>query len=379
MYLMNWIWSHFTTISTFIVTLQRTTWNSIGNSCNVYDKTHGTSKVGECKNVTTELIFVIPLVLSLKILSGRNFYVFRVAFMRTFQKVLFLQPAYLFSTQNATQRNSTFKVYPELEQLQKAVRRDSVLFLFASRIGKMIPWKGFWRGGRGRRYLPLTWTRRHDYFYLLQTFTIITFLKIACLVNWVSLSPHSLDSETTARYKTDCCNETWSPQIPCCHPDQLPARWCSAQWQREPPWSQSGSCLIPTRTRSWPVLCEDSRGTWELLRSSKGCQGFILSSGLSCPTHDQPTNYSPPKAAWRGVGWPRSGHGSGWDGTKGGHCESNNLFLFYFLSWNFHNIWWSVSFTWFSPQNQVPKTCKNFIALCTGSSGYGYYHTTFHR
>ena len=33
----------------------------------------------------------------------------------------------------------------------------------------------------------------------------------------------------------------------------------------------------------------------------------------------------------------------------------------------------------FSPQNQVPKTCKNFIALCTGSSGYGYYHTTFHR
>ena len=102
MYLMNWIWSHFTTISTFIVTLQRTTWNSIGNSCNVYDKTHGTSKVGECKNVTTELIFVIPLVLSLKILSGRNFYVFRVAFMRTFRKVLFLQPAYLFSTQNAT-------------------------------------------------------------------------------------------------------------------------------------------------------------------------------------------------------------------------------------------------------------------------------------
>ena len=89
MYLMNWIWSHFTTISTFIVTLQRTTWNSIGNSCNVYDKTHGTSKVGECKNVTTELIFVIPLVLSLKILSGRNFYVFRVAFMRTFQKVFF--------------------------------------------------------------------------------------------------------------------------------------------------------------------------------------------------------------------------------------------------------------------------------------------------
>ena len=82
--------------------------------------------------------------------------VFRVAFMRTFQKVLFLQPAYLFSTQNATQRNSTFKVYPELEQLQKAVRRDSVLFLFASRIGKMIPWKGFWRVGRGRRYLPLT-------------------------------------------------------------------------------------------------------------------------------------------------------------------------------------------------------------------------------
>ena len=119
-------------------------------------RSHGTSKVGECKNVTTELIFVIPLVLSLKILSGRNFYVFRVAFMRTFRKVLFLQPAYLFSTQNATQRNSTFKVYPELEQLQKAVRRDSVLFLFASRIGKMIPWKGFWRVGRGRRYLPLT-------------------------------------------------------------------------------------------------------------------------------------------------------------------------------------------------------------------------------
>ena len=114
-----------------IVTLQRTTWNSIGNSCNVYDKTHGTSKVGECKNVTTELIFVIPLVLSLKILSGRNFYVFRVAFMRTFQKVLFLQPAYLFSTQNATQRNSTFKVYPELEQLQKAVRRDQVLSSFS--------------------------------------------------------------------------------------------------------------------------------------------------------------------------------------------------------------------------------------------------------
>jgi len=27
----------------------------------------------------------------------------------------------------------------------------------------------------------------------------------------------------------------------------------------------------------------------------------------------------------------------------------------------------------------VPKTCKNFIALCTGSPGYGYYHTTFHR
>ena len=27
----------------------------------------------------------------------------------------------------------------------------------------------------------------------------------------------------------------------------------------------------------------------------------------------------------------------------------------------------------------MPKTCKNFIALCTGSPGYGYYHTTFHR
>ena len=28
---------------------------------------------------------------------------------------------------------------------------------------------------------------------------------------------------------------------------------------------------------------------------------------------------------------------------------------------------------------QVPKTCKNFIALCTGSPGYGYLRTTFHR
>ena len=273
-----------------------------------------------------------------------------------------------------------FKVYPELEQLQKMVRRDLSSFSFClknwqndSMEGFLArrPWKTIFTFNlNAAARLFLSFADIHNY-YIFKN----------CLSGQLGLpfTPLTWLCETTARYKTDCCNETWSPQIPCCHPDQLPARWCSAQWQREPPWSQSGSCLIPTRTRSWPVLCQDSRGTWELSRSSKGCQGFILSSGLSCQTHEQPTNYSPPKAAWRGVGWPRSGHGSGWDGTKGGHCESNNLFLFYFLSWNFHNIWWSVSFTQISPQNQVPKTCKNFIALCTGSSGYGYYHTTFHR